>query len=127
MDVRSVTIGLPVRDLEAAVAWYRTMLELGDPMTPAEGVAEFEISGVWLQVGVDATERTGAHVVPRFGVPDAADQHRRLSGLGVDVGPLERVEGVLDYFELTDPDGNVLSIYTEYTSVPAMQYVSLDG
>ena len=31
MDVSSVTVGLPVSDLDRAVAWYRRVLQLGEP------------------------------------------------------------------------------------------------
>jgi predicted enzyme related to lactoylglutathione lyase len=48
-----------------------------------------------------------------LGVADANRQRDRLEAIGVAVGPLEHVPGAVEYFDFTDPDGNVLSMYTE--------------
>jgi predicted enzyme related to lactoylglutathione lyase len=117
MEVREATVGLPVRDLSRAVAWYRRVLELDEPdLEPAAGVVEFRLGPIWLQLGEDATARSGAEAVTRFGVRDAAAERDRIEGLGVAVGPLEHVPGAVDYFDFTDPDGNVLSLYSEVGS-----------
>ncbi|RMI13177.1 VOC family protein [Cellulomonas triticagri] len=113
MDVSSVTVGLPVGDLAAATLWYRRVLELAEPdLEPADGVVEFEVGPVWLQLGSEPSGRSGAEVVLRLGVGDAASERERLRGLGVAVGPIEHVEGAVDYFDFVDPDGNRLSIYS---------------
>ena len=51
-----------------------------------------------------------------FGVADAAAERSRLAALGVAVGPLEHVEGAVDYVEFTDLDGNAFSIHSEARS-----------
>ncbi len=113
MEVVSVTVGVPVTDLAAAVAWYRRVLELPEPdLEPADGVVEFRVGRVWLQLGQEASPRGGG-VVVRLGVPDVDAQWARLRALGVDVGPVEHVPGAVDYVDFTDPDGNRLSLYTE--------------
>jgi lactoylglutathione lyase len=33
--------------------------------------------------------------------------------MGVAVGPLEHVPGAVDYFDFSDPDDNMLSMYAE--------------
>src|SRR5690606_40915741 len=72
MDVQSVTVGLPVGDLDGAVEWYRNVFGLSGPdLAPADGVVEFRIGSVWLQLGEEPIERSGAEVVTRFGVRDA--------------------------------------------------------
>jgi predicted enzyme related to lactoylglutathione lyase len=114
MDVSSVTMALPVSDLGSAVTWYRQVLELSEPeLEPAAGVVEFKFGSAWLQLGEEPTTRSGAQVIIRFGVDDAGRERQRLERLGVPVGPLEHVPGVVDYFDFTDPDGNVLSMYSE--------------
>lgn len=113
MDVRSVTVGLPVSDLPRAVAWYRRVFGLPEPdLAPAADVVEFELGPIWLQLGRAPTARSGAEVVTRFGVADAAAERERLIALGVDAGPLEHVPGAVDYFDFRDPDGNNLSLYS---------------
>lgn len=114
MDVQSVTVGLPVSDLDRAVAWYQRVFALSAPdLAPADGVVEFQLGTIWLQLGVEPTVRSGAEVVTRFGVSDAAAERERLLVDGVEVGALEHVPDAVDYFDVLDPDGNQLSFYSE--------------
>ncbi len=113
VDVSSVTVGLPVSDLRRAVQWYRQVFALTEPdLEPAEGVVELRLGPIWLQLGEEPTTRSGAEIVTRFGVADAASERDRLADLGVRVGPLEHVEGAVDYFDFVDPYGNMLSVYS---------------
>lgn len=82
-------------------------------LEPAEGVVEFKVGPIWLQLGEQPTVRSGAEVIIRLGVAAAGGQRERLLTVGVTVGPLEHVPGAVDYFDFTDPDGNVLSMYSE--------------
>ncbi|GAA5165548.1 VOC family protein [Pseudonocardia eucalypti] len=116
MELASVTVGLPVSDLPRATEWYRRVFDLGEPdLEPAEGVVEFQLGPIWLQLGQQPAERSGAQVITRFGVADAKGERERLIGLGVEVGPLIHVPDAVDYCDFADPDGNVLSLYTELT------------
>lgn len=113
MDVTSVTVGLPVADLAAAVRWYRRVLELPEPdLEPADGVVEFAVGPVWLQLGAEPTARSGAEVVLRLGVADVGRERARLLALGLEVGPVQHVPGAVDHLEFDDPDGNRLSLYS---------------
>jgi catechol 2,3-dioxygenase-like lactoylglutathione lyase family enzyme len=117
MKIQSVTIGIPCRDLGRSVAWYRRIFDLDRPeLEPVEGVVEFKLGPIWLQLGRDTVTRSGAEVVVRFGVEDVAAQHARLATLGVPVGELQRAEDVIEYFTFRDPDGNILSMYAEIES-----------
>src|SRR5690606_19294346 len=99
---------------DGAVEWYRNVFGLSGPdLAPADGVVEFRIGSVWLQLGEEPIARSGAEVVTRFGVRDAAAERDRLIGLGVETGPLEHVPGAVDYFDFLDPDGNKLGCYSE--------------
>ncbi|NLS08484.1 VOC family protein [Nesterenkonia sp. MY13] len=109
-----MTVGLPVSDIARAVDWYRRVFELTGPdLQPAGGVVEFQMGPLWLQLGEEPTKRSGAEVITRFGVEDAAAEHQRLINLGIDVGPLEHAPGAVNYFDFLDPDGNALSFYSE--------------
>jgi predicted enzyme related to lactoylglutathione lyase len=112
MDITSVTVGLPVTDIEAACLWYGAVFEREGPdLEPAQGVAEYEIGGIWIQLVEDAHADEN-EVAVRFGVDDVAAQHARIAALGIDVGPVERVPGAVDWFDFHDPDGNLLSLYS---------------
>ena len=113
MTVTSATIGLPVSDLQEAEKWYRRVFELTSPsVEPAPEVVEFVLGPIELQLSEESTERSGAQLVLRLGVDDAPAEYRRLTELGLSLGPLEHVEGAVDYFDFTDPDGNPLSLYS---------------
>ncbi len=112
MDITSVTVGLPVTDLEASCLWYGAVLERTEPdLEPEDGVAEYEVGGIWIQLVVDDQAEVHPARV-RFGVDDVAAQHARIGALGIDVGPVECVAGAVDWFDVRDPDGNVLSLYS---------------
>jgi predicted enzyme related to lactoylglutathione lyase len=114
VDVSSVTIGLPVADLSAAVEWYRRVFGFGEPdLVPASTVVEFRLGPVWLQLSEEPPSRRGAGAVTLIGVADAGAERERLAGLGVEAGPLVHVPDAVDLFEFTDPDGNRLSCYSE--------------
>lgn len=102
----SVTVGLPVRDLDSARAWYERVLGKVADIEPVPGILEFEVHpGSWLQL------HDGHQTVFRIGVKDLEAARDRLSTMGIDVGPIERVEDVIAFFEFADPDGNHLSLY----------------
>ena len=113
MTVTSATIGLPVSDLQTAEKWYRRVFELTVPsVEPAPGVLEIVLGPIELQLSEEPTARSGAQLILRLGVDDAPAEYRRLTDLGLSLGPLEHVEGAVDYFDFTDPDGNSLSLYS---------------
>ncbi|MBT1543973.1 VOC family protein [Curtobacterium aurantiacum] len=112
MDITSVTVGLPVTDLEASCLWYGAVFERTEPdLEPEDGVAEYEVGGIWIQLYVDEQAEENP-VSVRFGVDDVAAEHARIGALGIDIGPVECVDGAVDWFDVRDPDGNVLSLFS---------------
>ncbi|WP_051596999.1 VOC family protein [Curtobacterium sp. UNCCL17] len=112
MDITSVTVGLPVSDIEASCLWYGAVFERTEPdLEPEDGVAEYEVGGIWIQLYVDEQAEDNP-VSVRFGVDDVAAQHARIGALGIDIGPVECVDGAVDWFDVRDPDGNVLSLFS---------------
>jgi catechol 2,3-dioxygenase-like lactoylglutathione lyase family enzyme len=102
----SITVGLPVRDLDAARGWYERVLGRVADIEPVPGIVEFEVHpGSWLQL------HDGDQTVFRIGVKDVGAARSRLLQSGIEVGPVERVEGVIAFCEFSDPDGNRLSLY----------------
>ncbi|MCR2784534.1 MULTISPECIES: VOC family protein [unclassified Microbacterium] len=114
MQAKAVTIGVPVRDLERAVDWYQNAFELAEPdLRPLDGLAEFNLGSFWLQLAF-APELAGVDgISANISVEDARGEHRRLNGLGLEVSPIQRFEGVVEFFELTDLDGNKIGFVTE--------------
>lgn len=113
MKVTSVTVGLPVRNLQRAEDWYRKVFELtGEAVEPAPGLVELTLGSIDLQLVEDADAHPGTQNGLRVGVENAADEHARLTQLGLTLDPVEHVPGAVDYFDFTDPDGNTLGVYS---------------
>jgi len=114
MKVTAVTVGIPVRDLDAATEWYRTVFELGETdLRPMEGLVEFDLGAFWLQLALDPELAGQDGTSVTLSVDDVASERARFADAGLDVSDIERIEGVVEYFALTDPDGNRIGFVTE--------------
>jgi predicted enzyme related to lactoylglutathione lyase len=113
MELQSVAVGIPVNDLTLAVAWYQRAFELGEPdLTPMDGLVEFDLGPFWLQLA-ESPEAAGVEGVSvNLSVADASAERQRFADLGLSVSELQHIEGVVDYFELIDLDGNKLGFVT---------------
>ena len=112
--VYEVTIGVPVPNLGAAVAWYTKLLGRDvESMEPVEGVVELRVaSGAWLQLfAVDAEQFQPSKSVLRFKTPDIDAEAARLALVGIQAGEIVRVPEVVEFAEFADPYGNPVSLY----------------
>ena len=110
MRVTSITVGVPVSDLDGATRWYEQVLGIGPAIEPVRGVHEYEVSrGCWLQLFEGETS-SSEHAF-RIGVEDIERERDRLLRLGVPPREIERVEGVIAFCDFVDPYGNSLSLY----------------
>ena len=108
--------GIPVRDIEQALAFYRDALGMtvtftnGDPV----GFVILERDAAELHLTLAPTHRSGTHNVAHLMVSDAAAVHDRLVEHGVRI-----VKGLRDHdfglraFVVADPDGNRIDIGQE--------------
>jgi catechol 2,3-dioxygenase-like lactoylglutathione lyase family enzyme len=107
----SITVGVPVSDLDASRRWYERVLGLARPdLEPVAGVVEYRVGTCWLQLSQGRVADTGW--VFRIGVHDVRAERDRLLGLGVQVGRIEEIEDVIAFCTFADPDGNQLSLYS---------------
>ena len=114
MKATAVTVGVPVRDLDSAIAWYQRALELGDPdQIPMPGIVEFDLGAFWLQLFVSPEAAGSTGLSLNVSVESASGEHARLAALGLTVSEFQRFEGAVEYFELTDLDGNTIAFVTE--------------
>ena len=112
MRVTSATIGLPVSDLAASRSFYSEVFGLGDPdRETVKDVLEWDLGPVWLQI-FPAESGGASQLAVRFGVEDVLAEHQRLAGAGLEVEDVVRVEGTMEFFDLRDPDGHLLTVYT---------------
>lgn len=113
LNVKSITVGLPVSNLEKSASWYEKILMSDEKISPVEGIIEYQIGSVWIQLfeeKINVSEN-----VLRLEVEDLETEFERLKTLGVIVDEvIEDVPGIIRYFDFSDPDGNKLSFYWLY-------------
>jgi predicted enzyme related to lactoylglutathione lyase len=114
MRPKSVAVGIPVKDLDLAIAWYQRAFDLGEPdLIPMEGLVEFDLGSFWLQLA-QTPETAGVQGMSlNLSVDDATAERQRFVSLGLSVSELQHFDGAVDYFELIDLDGNTLGFVTE--------------
>jgi hypothetical protein len=111
--ITGITHCVTVDETSEGRRWYTALVGRAPDIEPVPGVLEWEIlPGLWLQVSADGAGGADSQML-RIGVADIEDAAERLAAVGIDVGPIERVEGVVAYCEFADSSGNALSIYQE--------------
>jgi lactoylglutathione lyase len=114
-DIR--TVGVPVRDQDRALAFYRDVLgfesRLDVAIGPGRRWIEVAPSGAHVSIalvaehdGVPAGVETGIRLV----TADADSERARLIAAGVDAGQVLRWPGVPPMFAFRDQDGNGLEL-----------------
>jgi len=107
-NIINIVAVVPVKDHEAAVAWYANLLGREADIVPAEGVAEWELAeNALLQVADDA-DRAGCTTVI-IGVEDVDVQRDHCTEAGVALGELVEYPGVIRMAEIADPEGNIVA------------------
>lgn len=110
-EIKSVTIGIPVTNMDEAKKWYRSLLGKVEEMEPAPGVWEFSLTPTtWLQLSEVKTSQPNPTVV-RFESNNINASHDLASKIGKEVTEIESVPEVVSYFDFKDPFGNSLSFY----------------
>jgi len=116
MKFNEVTVGIPVSDLPSAKAWYQGAFDLEEPdLEPLLELAEYNLGSFWLQLAESPDSSGAPGITVTISVDDAAATHRDLAAKGLAVSDVQRFEGVVEFFELTDPDGNIIGFVTELT------------
>jgi len=116
-DVR--TVGIGVRDQDAAVAFFVGTLgfekRLDAPISPEMRWIEVAPRGATTSVALNQTERPAGVTDTgiRYVVPDVDAEHAAMRSRGVDVGEVMRWEGVPPMYSFDDPDGNRFYIVEE--------------
>jgi hypothetical protein len=89
MKAETVTVGVPVRDLDRAIALYQSAVELGEPdQITLDGLAEFDLGAFWPQLALapDLAGRDGISV--NISVQNAAVERERFVDQGLTVTEL---------------------------------------
>ena len=110
-------IAIPVRDQDAALDFYTSVLGLelvsDDLVGPGFRWVELRPAASTIAIALIAPEDgvpTGVDTGIRLTVPDAAAAHAALTDAGADVGELLLWSGAPPMFGFSDPDGNRLYV-----------------
>jgi hypothetical protein len=104
MSIDNAIASVPVRNLTAAVSWYRTLLGRGPDSMPMSEVAEWRFPrGGWLQV-YQLPERAGNGSVT-LAVSDIEAMVAHAGELGIDTSGRTSSAKVKTLM-VADPDGN---------------------
>lgn len=109
--INSVTVGLPVTDVNRAMDWYRRLLGELEEINPAEGVWEICITPTFTLQLFEMENKESSSINIGFETDDIELSHQLTLSLGVDVGEIETVPEAIRYFQFSDPFGNLLSFY----------------
>lgn len=113
LNVKSITVGLPVSNLEKSASWYEKILMSDEKISPVEGIIEYQIGSIWIQLFEEKINVSENGL--RLEVEDLDKEFERLKTLGVIVDEvMGDVPGIIRYFDFSDPDGNKLSFYWLY-------------
>ena len=109
--ITSVTVGLPVTQLDQAIEWYRQLLGKLEEISPTEGIWEAQVTpSFWIQLFEHEPDTASSKVV-NFETEDIELSHKLALSLGVEVGEIETVPQTVRFFEFCDPFGNQLSFH----------------
>ncbi|MFE1077101.1 VOC family protein [Nocardiopsis alba] len=106
-----VIINLPVKDLEAATAWYTKVLGHGPSGEPSPTDVEFDLRdgvSLLLTTGDDEAHEAGCKVL--FGVEDLAAEQKRLAGVDVVSSERQEIEGALAWCDFKSPEDHRLGM-----------------
>ena len=101
--------GVPVSDLEPAIAWYAKLLGRAADIVPHDDEVMWQCSPAgWLYVVRDPG-RAG-HAIVTAAVADLDHAVAEINARGVVGSPIERVGDAARKARFTDPDGNEISL-----------------
>ncbi|WP_433696617.1 VOC family protein [Nocardiopsis sp. CA-288880] len=106
-----VIINLPVKNLEAATAWYTKVLGHGPSGEPSPTDVEFDLRegvSLLLTTGDEEAEAAGAKVL--FGVEDLDAEKKRLASVDVECGERREIPDALAWSDFKSPEDHRLSL-----------------
>jgi catechol 2,3-dioxygenase-like lactoylglutathione lyase family enzyme len=103
-DVTELFAGVPVRERDAAFAWYERLLGAPPAFRPHDDEAVWRVAGGWVYVVVDAA-RAG-HALVTVLVADLDAHLRELGGRGIAAARVETYGSGARKAVFVDRDGN---------------------
>lgn len=108
LDVAGVLAGVAVRDLDAAADWYQQLLGREPDARPMPPLMDWYFGEHTLQVFHDP-ERAGGSMITLV-VEDLVAAQQDLASRGIRVEVDDTTSDKVKFGQLTDPDGNSVSL-----------------
>jgi hypothetical protein len=111
MNIKGLTIGVPVKNIEKSSGWYRQLLGEREELEPVTGIKEmFLVGNSWLQL-FEEESVAQSHNILRLEVDNIQGVHSHTRALHIECEDIIHIPGLIAFFELNDIDGNKLSFY----------------
>lgn len=109
MTIDHVLAVVAVSDLDTASRWYAELFARKPDNNPMPSLVEWQVADhAWVQVFVDA-DRAGKGLL-NFAVSDLVAEVAALTARGLAPGAIVDANKGVQTCELTDPDGNTISL-----------------
>ena len=115
-DVREVLVQITVSDLSKSREWYSRLFGKGPDLEPFPGNVEFKVGGAWVQIVSGKVQASSWSLL--LEVRDLSRERERLRESGIAASEVKTVPNVINYFDLSDPDGNAMRWYQVLTADP---------
>ena len=111
MNIKGLTPGIPVSNLEESSRWYRLLLGEREEFSPDASNREFLLAKEsWLQL-IETEDVSSSKNILRLEVEDIDATHQHVRAMDIELGEIIRVPDLIALFEFKDIDGNNLSFY----------------
>ena len=110
MPVSYVFAGLALADFPSSRGWYEQLLGRPPDRLPNDNEAVWQLTETGLIYVVADPGRAG-HALLALAVDNLDDHLAQLGARGISPGPIETAEGLFRKARVTDPDGNVITLF----------------
>lgn len=114
IDARETITEIQVSDLAKSKEWYSRLFGKPPDLEPFPGNVEFKIGGAWVQIVEGEVKPSSWSIL--FEVRDLSRERKRLLESNIDATEINTNPNIINWFDLTDPDGNAMRWFQVLTS-----------
>jgi len=104
IHVKDIINVIPVSDLARSRDWYSRLFGKSPDLEPFPGNIEYQLGNAWIQISKGTVKPSNWNL--HIEIHDLDREHKRLKSHGIETSPIGKNEGVITWFDVTDPDGN---------------------
>jgi predicted enzyme related to lactoylglutathione lyase len=116
IGVLDAIVVIAVSDLSRSRDWYSRLFGKRPDLEPFPGNVEFKVGGAWVQISKGKVQPSSWSL--QLEVRDLSRERERLRKQGIAATEIKTVPSVINYFDLSDPDGNSMRWFQVLTADP---------